>query len=51
VEKEGVWGEYTFPDKKVSELSPQTREEELQDQPWRLTEHLLSEKLGELPYK
>ncbi|KAF2435211.1 NAD(P)-binding protein [Tothia fuscella] len=50
VETEGLWGEYIIPDHKVSDPSSQAKDEELQERLWSLTESVLKEKLGSLPY-
>jgi len=46
VVKEGIWGEYIVPDRKVTEPSSQAKDEALQERLWGLTEKLLDEKLG-----
>ncbi|KAI1770125.1 NAD(P)-binding protein [Hypoxylon cercidicola] len=50
VAEEKIDGEYIVPDRKVSDVSSQGRDEELQERCWRLVEGILKEKLGELPY-
>ena len=47
---EGIDGQYIVPDPRVVEVSKQARDEELQERCWRLTESVLREKLGNLPY-
>lgn len=39
------------PDRKVTEPSKQARDEELGENLWRLSEQILQEKLGSIPYK
>ncbi|KAL2054962.1 hypothetical protein ABVK25_004784 [Lepraria finkii] len=51
VAKEGIQGQYIVPDRKVTEPSKQARGEELGENLWRLSEQILQEKLGSLPYK
>lgn len=46
-----VRGAYVVPDKKVTEPSGQARDEGLAERLWRLSEGLLREKLGGLPYE
>lgn len=49
--EEGIDGEYIVPDRKVSEVSKEGRDEELGENLWRLTETVLKEKLGKLEYE
>lgn len=39
------------PDRKVTEPSKQAQDEELGENLWRLSEEILHEKLGSVPYK
>lgn len=39
------------PDKKITDVSKQGKDEQLGENLWKLTEQVLSEKLGVLPYK
>ena len=39
------------PDRKITEPSKQARDEELGENLWRLSEKMIREKLGSLPYK
>ncbi|KAK1064352.1 hypothetical protein LTR12_006457 [Friedmanniomyces endolithicus] len=48
---EGLNGVYVVPDRKVAGVSSQAEDERLQEQCLRLTEGLLGEKLGGLPYE
>ena len=48
--KDKIDGEYVVPDRKISDVSKQTKDEELQENVMRLTETVLAEKLGKLPY-
>ncbi|KAK4949203.1 hypothetical protein LTR66_014052 [Elasticomyces elasticus] len=50
VVKEGIQGKYIIPDRKVSDVSSQGNDEQLQENLWKLTVQLLSDKLGKLPY-
>lgn len=50
VAKEKVDGQYIIPDRKVSDVSKKARDEELQEQCWRLTGAVLREKIGGLGY-
>lgn len=49
--KEGIWGEYIVPDRKVTEPSKRARDEHLQEKLWGLTVGLLGEKFGKLRYE
>ncbi len=51
VVKDDVTGQYIVPDKKVTEPSSQAQDEELAKQLWVLSEEILREKLGRLPYE
>ncbi|KAF6229401.1 hypothetical protein HO133_007517 [Letharia lupina] len=51
ITKEGIQGQYIVPDRKVTEPSKQARDEELGENLWRLSEQILQEKLGSIPYK
>lgn len=46
----GIDGLYIVPDRKVTDVSKQAKDEELQERCWRLTERVLRENLGQLPY-
>jgi len=48
--KDKIDGQYIVPDRKVTEVSKKARDDELQEQCWRLTMSVLQEKLGELAY-
>ncbi|KAI1642398.1 uncharacterized protein F4817DRAFT_362297 [Daldinia loculata] len=50
VAEEKIDGQYIIPDRKVSDVSNQAKDEELQERCWRLVEGILKEKLGNLPY-
>ncbi|KAF2145269.1 uncharacterized protein K452DRAFT_245058 [Aplosporella prunicola CBS 121167] len=51
VVKEKIQGQYIVPDRKVTEPSKEAQDEALQECLWKLTEHLLMEKVpGGLPY-
>ncbi|CAJ2509514.1 Uu.00g145400.m01.CDS01 [Anthostomella pinea] len=50
VVKEGIDGAYVVPDRKVTDVSKQGKDEELQERCWRLVEGILAEKLGPLEY-
>ena len=39
------------PDRKVTEPSKQARDEQLGENLWRLSEQIIQEKLGSVPYK
>lgn len=48
--EEDIWGEWIVPDRKVTKPSKDTEDEVVQENLWRLTEQLLTERLGPLPY-
>jgi len=48
--EEDIWGAYIIPDRKVSNPSKDVLNEKLQENLWTLTERLLTERLGKLPY-
>ena len=48
--KEGIQGEYIVPDRKVTDVSKEGKDEELGERLWSLTEKILSDKLGPQPY-
>lgn len=48
--KEGIQGGYIVPDRKVTDPSKQAQDVELGENLWRLSEQILKEKLGSLPY-
>lgn len=50
ITKEGIQGQYIVPDRKVTEPSKNAMDVELGENLWRLSEQLLVEKLGTLPY-
>ncbi|KAI2635620.1 hypothetical protein GGS26DRAFT_604566 [Hypomontagnella submonticulosa] len=50
VVEEKIDGQYIIPDRKISDVSNQAKDEELQERCWRLVEEILKEKLGTLPY-
>lgn len=50
VVKEMIDGQYIVPDRKVADVSKKAKDEELQEQCWKLTETVLREKLGDLGY-
>ncbi|XXH01680.1 hypothetical protein Hte_008041 [Hypoxylon texense] len=50
VAEEKIDGEYIVPDRKVSDISSQGKDEDLQERCWKLVEGILKEKLGGLPY-
>ncbi|KAI1768389.1 NAD(P)-binding protein [Hypoxylon sp. FL1150] len=50
VAEEKIDGEYIIPDRKVSDVSGQAKDEELQERCWSLVEGILKEKLDSLPY-
>lgn len=50
VVREGIQGGYIVPDRKVTEPSKQAQDVELGENLWRLSEDILREKLGKLPY-
>lgn len=47
---EDIWGKYIVPDRKVTAPSKDTDDEQLQENLWKLTEQLLTERLGPLSY-
>ncbi|KAL9028332.1 MAG: hypothetical protein Q9196_003284 [Gyalolechia fulgens] len=51
VVKEKIQGQYIVPDRKVEEPSNQAKDVELGENLWRLSEQILQDKLGELPYR
>ncbi|KAL8871039.1 MAG: hypothetical protein Q9174_003051 [Haloplaca sp. 1 TL-2023] len=51
VVKEKIQGAYIVPDRKVQEPSKQAQDVELGENLWRLSEEILQDKLGNLPYK
>ncbi|KAF2395698.1 NAD(P)-binding protein [Trichodelitschia bisporula] len=51
VVREKLKGAYIIPDRKTSDVSSVAKDEELQDQLWKLSEQVLSDKLGSLPYR
>ncbi|MCJ1460785.1 hypothetical protein MMC28_011167 [Mycoblastus sanguinarius] len=51
ITKEKIQGQYIVPDRKVTDPSKQAQDIELGENLWRLSEQLLQEKLGRLPYK
>ncbi|KAI4198255.1 MAG: hypothetical protein LQ348_002047 [Seirophora lacunosa] len=51
VVKEKLQGEYIVPERKVTEPSKQAKDVELGESLWRLSEQILQDKLGDLPYK
>ncbi|KAL4789104.1 hypothetical protein BDV19DRAFT_395365 [Aspergillus venezuelensis] len=51
VGSEGIQGEYIMPDRKVTSPSSEGQSHELQENLWRLTEKVLADKLGKLPYE
>lgn len=50
INQEKVDGSYIVPDRKVTDISKQAKDEGLQERAWRLTESVLREKLGTLDY-
>jgi WW domain-containing oxidoreductase len=48
--EEDIWGEYIIPDRKVSDPSKDTNDEKLQENLWKLTEQILTDRLGSLSY-
>lgn len=48
--KEGIQGQYIVPDRKITEPSKEAQSEDLGDALWMLTEKILMDKLGALPY-
>ncbi|KAL4905632.1 hypothetical protein BDW74DRAFT_18329 [Aspergillus multicolor] len=51
VAKEGIQGQYIIPDRKPTSPSSDAQKHDLQENLWKLTEQILKEKLGELPYE
>ncbi|KAL8951905.1 MAG: hypothetical protein Q9222_002150 [Ikaeria aurantiellina] len=51
VVKEKMQGQYIVPDRKITEPSKQAKDIELGENLWRLTEEILQDKIGDLPYK
>ena len=51
VVEEGIQGGYVVPDRKVVEPSGKARDEALGERLWTLSEEILAEKLGGLPYR
>lgn len=49
--KEKIQGQYIVPDRKVTEPSKQAMDVELGENLWGLSEKILQDKLGDLPYK
>jgi len=49
--KECIQGEYIVPDRKVTEVSKSGKDAQLGENLWKLTEQILSDRLGALPYK
>lgn len=49
--KESIQGGYIVPDCKVTDPSKQAQDVELGENLWRLSEQILKEKLGRLPYQ
>jgi len=47
---EDIWGQYIVPDRKVTDPSKDTNDDVLQENLWKLSMQLLSEKVGPLPY-
>jgi len=50
VVKDKMDGEYVIPDRSTRDVSSHSKDEQLGENLWRLTEQVLSEKLGKLPY-
>ncbi|KAI4242595.1 MAG: hypothetical protein L6R40_003976 [Gallowayella cf. fulva] len=48
---EKIQGQYIIPERKVSDPSKMAKDVELGENLWRLSEQILQEKLGDLPYK
>ncbi|KAL9127397.1 MAG: hypothetical protein Q9217_003715 [Psora testacea] len=48
---EGIQGQYIMPDRKVTNPSKQAQDDGLGENLWRLSEQILHEKLGSIPYK
>ncbi|KAL9004972.1 MAG: hypothetical protein Q9188_002220 [Gyalolechia gomerana] len=51
VVKEKIQGEYIVPDRKIEDPSKRAKDIELGENLWRLSEQILQDKLGELPYR
>ncbi|KAL4939415.1 hypothetical protein BDV06DRAFT_198934 [Aspergillus oleicola] len=51
VVREGVQGQYISPDRKPTSPSSEAQNYELQENLWKLTEKILVDKLGEVPYE
>lgn len=51
VVEKGIRGQYIVPDKKVTAVSTQAQDEALAERLWALSEKVLEDKLGELPYE
>ncbi|KAL4876755.1 hypothetical protein BJY04DRAFT_199415 [Aspergillus karnatakaensis] len=51
VVKDAVQGQYIVPDRKPTSPSSEAQSHELQENLWKLTEKILKEKLGSLPYE
>lgn len=49
--KEKIQGQYIVPDRKITDPSKQAKDVELGENLWRLSEQILQDKLGDLPYK
>ncbi|KAG6995668.1 hypothetical protein G7Y79_00043g079520 [Physcia stellaris] len=50
VPREKIQGQYIVPDRKVTDPSKQAQDVALGENLWRLSEQLLTEKIGQLPY-
>jgi len=50
VVRDQIQGQYIVPDRKITEVSKQGRDERLGENLWKLTEKVLANKLGSLPY-
>jgi len=50
VAEEGIDGEYIVPDRKITDVSTQGKDEELGERCWRLVEGILKDRLGPLSY-
>ena len=50
VVKEGIQGEYVVPDRKITDVSKQAKDEEKGERLWMLSERLISERLGRPAY-
>ncbi|RDW68795.1 SDR family oxidoreductase [Aspergillus mulundensis] len=48
---DGIQGQYIIPDRKPTSPSSDAQSHELQENLWKLTEQVLKEKLGSLPYE